>query len=155
VTYLSIIFVLSPAVTYGGLVDYQNAQYLQKHKCGHRDTLNRPLSVEVTVSQKVSCIVIASYTHSFVTSQTKCAVRIHSPYGLDSISRGWLLRIEQPIPSGCSWYLQALRVCVWVASRSSWPWRARNAVDRSERKMAETVSVDQSGFNQSLCPYMT
>jgi hypothetical protein len=37
---------------------------------------------------------------------------------------------------------------VWFASRSSWPWRARNAVDRSERKMAETVSMDPSGFNQ-------
>jgi hypothetical protein len=44
-----------------GFVYYQNAQYLYKHECDQRNILSRPLSMDVPLLQKVSCIYIASH----------------------------------------------------------------------------------------------
>jgi hypothetical protein len=54
-------FVSSLTAASGGLVYYQNAQYLYKHKCDHGDSLERPLSLDATLSYYTSCIFIASY----------------------------------------------------------------------------------------------
>jgi hypothetical protein len=48
---------------------YQNARYLHGNKDSHGDTIKRPLSVEVTSSRKLSCILIAN--HTTIVSRTK------------------------------------------------------------------------------------